>query len=1063
MTDRSTKSTIDELLDRAISAITRGDRATADALAGQVLAVDRNNSDAEELLANPGGGGEIRRLTMLFADLVDSTALSTRIDPEIYRTVVGRYRDLVTTIVNRFEGHIGSIRGDGLLAVFGHPIAHENDAHRAVQAGLDIINEVAVLSWRVKRRFGFDIDVRVGVHRGVVYLDIGQDDVYGLGANLAARVCSLAEPGSVAVSEAIEHVVHDRFELEERPPAPIKGVDEDIVHYRVIADRDVTAIARGPLVGREGELEYLSDSWRKAVAGSLSDPCIAFCGEGGIGKSRLAGAAVEMAKQSGAVVLDLYGSPFHTDIGLRPVRRLLERRCGIHRGSDPVESLGKLATEVEGYGISADVAVPLLAPVLGIGPESGYRPTPARAGKLYDQIAGAINEYLLACIGTGPGLVLVEDIHWFDEDTIEIVQALLQDKSGRLLVVVTGRQLPAAIDCAQTYSLGPLTDAEADTLIQALHFELTPAARASVRQRCDGIPLYIEEVVAKLKNLSEGTGESAQVPDTLYEALMARLQSSRHAPLVVEAAALVGRHIDHRLLASAVQLGTEKVDALLDEFTRGGVLQRIGPDSWRFRHELLREVAAELSPPSVRRRLHSRIGDALVGAADDTAPEWALVAHHYERAERFDEAVVACQNASANARQRGALIEARNHLTRALENVDRMPAGPTRDRNEVAVRLERGFLTSVATGHASTEAAAEFERCLQLVGDEPSSQLYATFTGLWSYYATRGDLHRATQLVEALRNLPDMPEWYEVANDVVLGVLATFRGEFRPARAMLESGATALDRIGSPQIEGAWFAPNDPLAGAHTFLGLLRFFEGDLAGAESAFALVEGHCKKLAFPHGPFTLCYGLAMETMARVEAGQLEEANQLVAEVAGRAEQHGFDEWAMISVCNQASLAARAALAAGETHAATLHAHIAAITAVVDAWRGADMKTFLGVYDGLLARLLIAVGMKSEARERAELALQMADETGIHFYDAELLRIRAHTYDDAHARHAELREAIELAQQQGHPVFELRAAADVFELVGESGRTVLEDALSHFPVDQTWPELARARALLR
>ena len=508
MTDRSTKSTIDELLDRAISATTRGDRATADALAGQVLAVDRNNRDAEELLANPSGGGEIRRLTMLFADLVDSTALSTRIDPEIYRTVVGRYRDLVTTIVNRFEGHIGSTRGDGLLAVFGHPTAHENDAHRAVQAGLDIINEVAVLSWRVKRRFGFDIDVRVGVHRGVVYLDIGQDDVYGLGANLAARVCSLAEPGTVAVSEAIERVVHDKFELEERPPAPIKGVDEYVVHYRVLADRDVTAMARGPLVGRAARTRVprptVGARPSRAPWPIRASP---FAGEGGIGKSRLAGAAVEMAKQSGAVVLDLYGSPFHTDIGLRPVRRLFERRCGIHRGSDPVESLGKLATELEAYGMSADVAVPLLAPVLGIGPESGYRPAPARAGKLYDQIAAAIKEYLLACVGSGPGLVLVEDIHWFDEDTIEIVEALLQDTSGRLLVVVNGRQLPTAIDCAHTFTLGPLTDAEADTLIQALHSELTPAARASVCERCDGIPLYIEEVVAKLKELSEATGE----------------------------------------------------------------------------------------------------------------------------------------------------------------------------------------------------------------------------------------------------------------------------------------------------------------------------------------------------------------------------------------------------------------------------------------------------------------------------------------------------------------------------------------------------------------------------
>jgi len=162
-------------------------------------------------------------------------------------------------------------------------------------------------------------------------------------------------------------------------------------------------------------------------------------------------------------------------------------------------------------------------------------------------------------------------------------------------------------------------------------------------------------------------------------------------------------------------------------------------------------------------------------------------------------------------------------------------------------------------------------------------------------------------------------------------------------------------------------------------------------------------------------------------------------------------------------APAAPAAAPAAGETDAATLQAHIAAITIVVDAWRAAEMKTFLGVYDGLLARLLIAVNMKDAARERVELALQMADETGMHFYDAELLRIRAHTYDDAQAHHAGLQAAIELARKQGSPAFELRAAADDFELVGESGRAALEDALSHFPVDQTWPELARARALLR
>jgi class 3 adenylate cyclase len=196
------RASIDELLDRAVAAINRGDRAAATALAGQVLAVDRGNADAEDLLTAPGSGGEIRRLTILFADLVDSTVLSTRVEPETYRMLVGRYREQVLAIVNRFEGHIGSTKGDGLLAVFGYPTAHENDVRRAVLAALEITREVATLSEQAQRRFGIEISGRVGVHRGLVYLDTAQDDVYGLAANLAARVSGLAPPGSVVVSEA---------------------------------------------------------------------------------------------------------------------------------------------------------------------------------------------------------------------------------------------------------------------------------------------------------------------------------------------------------------------------------------------------------------------------------------------------------------------------------------------------------------------------------------------------------------------------------------------------------------------------------------------------------------------------------------------------------------------------------------------------------------------------------------------------------------------------------------------------------------------------------------------
>ena len=317
MSDIQPQPTIDELLDRAVRAINLGDRETAVALAGQVLAVDDGNPDAEELLSAPSDHGEIRRLTILFADLVDSTELSTNIELEVYRTVVGRYRDEVIQVVNHYEGHIASTKGDGLLAVFGHPVAHENDAHRAVQAGLDITREIAALSTRVRRRFGFDISVRVGIHRGLVYLDTAQDDVYGLGANLASRMCSLAAPGTVAVSAAIGRVVDDSFELDALTPRAVKGVEDLIEHYRVVGERDVTTLADGPMVGRDGELAYLRQSWADAMAGTLATPGVAFRGEGGIGKTRIAATAVDIAQQAGAVVLGMFGSPFHTDVGLK--------------------------------------------------------------------------------------------------------------------------------------------------------------------------------------------------------------------------------------------------------------------------------------------------------------------------------------------------------------------------------------------------------------------------------------------------------------------------------------------------------------------------------------------------------------------------------------------------------------------------------------------------------------------------------------------------------------------------------------------------------------------------
>jgi class 3 adenylate cyclase/tetratricopeptide (TPR) repeat protein len=1058
VTDPRHPASIDELLDRAVEALNQGDRATADALAVQILAVDSGNIDAEELLSAAEDSGEIRRLTILFADLVNSTALSTQIEPEVYHLVVGSYKKLVRNAVDRYEGHIGSTKGDGLLAVFGHPLAHENDGQRAVLAGLDITREVSVLSGKVRQRFGFDIDVRVGVHRGVVYLDIDQDDVYGLGANLAARMCSLAAPGSVAVSATIAHIVRENFELDSLPAKPVKGVEGDIDHYRVIAERDSGEISRGPLIAREAEMQYLEKVWAEAESGTLTVPGVVFRGEAGIGKSRLAGAAIEMAERSHAIILGLFGSPFHTDVGLRPVRRMIERHCGIDRDTVPAERLRRLETEVVARGLDPSEFVPLLAPVLGISQRVGYQAAKAEGSKLFDQINIAVSQYLAACFGDRPGLLLVDDMHWFDEDTIDLVTSLMHNNSGRLLIVMTARELTSIPAGATIFDLKPLTDDESDALVLTLGPELDAGARAAIRRRCDGIPLYIEEVVTKIKEQPTDAAYSASVPDSIYEALFARLRSSENAVRVVEAAAICGGRFDRSLLVSASEIDERSVEQVIAELVKGRVFVPLDDKSYRFRHELLRELAAELSPPSLQRRLHGRIGDALAGAEGN--PDWPLIASHYHEAKRFEDAVSAYQRASADARRRGALGEARGHLDKAIEHVERIPAGDQRDKREISVRLERGFLATAAEGHTSPESLAEFERCLELTKGEPGPDLYAIFNALWFHYSARGDLRRGRQLTESMKMrsvvYPDAPT---AVSDAALGGLEAFHGALDLARSILEEAAIAVQTAGPPDVQ-TWYAPNDPIAGMYSLLAMTRFLQGDLPGAEASLTDMENRCRSLAFPRGPFSLCYGRSLDSWIHIEAGELDRAAELVNEVTVRSKQSGFDEWLMIAGSNKAVIDAKKVILTGNRKA--MGTHIQTLTAVTQVWRAAELRLWLAFYDAALVRLLIAARQLDAARAHVKLSLQMADETDIHFYDAELLRLRAQTSDNPAEQKADLLTAITLARRQGAGLFELRSATDYFEAVGEPAREVLTQVTQRLRDTTAWPELAHARALL-
>jgi class 3 adenylate cyclase len=1056
---------IDELLDRAFAAISEGDHATASVLAEQVLSIDRGNSDAEDLLAAPLDHGEIRRLTLLFADLVDSTALSTRIEPEVYRTAVGRYKDRVRDVIDRYGGYLGSTKGDGHMCVFGHPTAHENDVERAVLAGMDITREVARLSERLRRRFGFEIAVRVGVHRGTAYLDLEQNDVYGLAANMTARVCGLAPPGTVVVSAAVESLIRGNFELQELPAQSVKGIEEPVTPYLVVAEgTPVPPPGAGPLVGRQSELAHLRNSWSNAMEGVSNPAGLAFCGEAGIGKSRLAGAAVDLANRAGAVVLELNGSPFHTDVGLHPIRRLIERRCGIERDSSPTERLSRLAAEAQLRALASEQIIPLLAPVLGISPQAGYEPATADGHKLFGQIADGVRGYLLACADNGPALVLAEDMHWFDEDTVEVLDGLLANERGQLLVVMTSRDRSAlpSDERTEVMDLKPLTDLEADELIVALNPNMTPQAREAVRRRCDGVPLYIDEVVAKLTAQPTDAAESTRVPDTLYEALLARVRSSRNAIRVVEAAAIIGSQVDRPLLLRTVELSEHDVDDAIRELTDGRVLEPLDAATWRFRHELLREVATELSPPSLRRRMHGRVADALVASASAGTTDWRVVAGHCERADRYDDAASAYQRASREAQRRGGILEARGYLTRGLAQVESMDPGPTRDRREVQLRLRRGFLFSAAEGSSSLNAAADFERCLQLRESGLSDDLLATLTALYGYYAIRADLRHALQVLEAVRaGVSDGRGASWPTLTAGFGMVAWYRGEFDSARAKLEEAASKLHQVGSA-VFAAWFMPNDPIASVHTHLALARYIQGDLAGAEKSLTNTERRCDEVGLPQGPFSLSYARQLEVLMRIESRDLGQAAEVADELTSEAQRHGLDSWAIVGAAQKATIAALFALNAEPADATALHKHIATVTAIVDEWRAREIKSMITTYDGVIALLLIGTGQLAEARNRVDVGLALALETEMHYYDAELLRIRAHTLTDATKRTADLRAAIDLARRQGAYIFELRAAADDFELNGDPARQSLLDAVERFPVGSTWPELARARALL-
>jgi tetratricopeptide (TPR) repeat protein len=454
----------------------------------------------------------------------------------------------------------------------------------------------------------------------------------------------------------------------------------------------------------------------------------------------------------------------------------------------------------------------------------------------------------------------------------------------------------------------------------------------------------------------------------------------------------------------------------------------------------------------------------LIEGAAGIEPDWRVVARHFEFAQRFDDAVTAYQKASIDARRRGALQEALICLTNALDRLTQCKPGPARDRAEIHIRLERGFLAGAAQGSWSGEGPADLERCLELASaGMHEDELFASLYSLIGYYHPRAELRRAHDLLDSLSQQPVTAEraWSAPALSSTLGTVLWLEGDFEAARGHLLDALDARSAADPRELATAWWVATDPISAAHNYLALTYIMSGDLDRADIELAQSVRRCEELEYPQNAFNRAMTYFHEIWVRLESSRVDEAATLVSGMRSHAEASGLDLWLWVSATQNATTKALAELSAGADDA-VLTSRAENIVRRVDASRLMELNVYLTFHDAVIARLLIAAGSHDKARERLDMSLELAERSGMHFHDAELMRLRAHALAAPDAQRNALADALAFARRQGAMLFELRCLLDGFELLGDGDRSALAEVLCRFPGDARWPERVRAERIL-
>jgi class 3 adenylate cyclase/predicted ATPase len=1003
--------------------------------------------------APPALEGERRQLTVMFCDLVDSTTLAHRLDPEDLRDVVRAYQSTCARVIEHFDGFIAQYLGDGLLVYFGYPLAHEDDARRAVLAGLGIVKGLGPLNERLMREGGVWLSARVGIHTGpVVVGELGGpgDGALALGAtpNVAARIEGLADPDYVVVSDATHRLIQGSLASEDLGLRHVKGVHAPIRLYRVSdpgskypREGGKPATEPMPLVGRDDELRLLLGRWRQVEGGE--GQVVILCGEPGIGKSRLAEALRDAISRQGHCTITHRCSPYYRNTALYPVIEQLRHRLELRSEASPEAQIDQLEGLFAGQGRHPEDVVPLLAGLLSIPlPEGRYPPLNLSPQGQRQRTQEALMHWLLDESVSRPVLAVFEDLHWADPSTQELLTLLFdQVPTRRIMILLTFRPqfTPPWAGRSQftQLTLGGLGRRQVAAVIERVvgGRRLPEEVVDEIIAKTDGVPLFVEELtkmVLESGMLRERPGRyelrerlmPLDIPVTLQGSLMARLDRLDGAKEVAQLGATLGREFTYALIRAVSPLAEEALLQGLRRLVDSELIHQKGLPphaSYAFKHVLIQNAAYQSLLRRKRQGYHRSIATVLREQFPEVAeahPE--LLAYHCTEARLTEQAVLHWRQAGEKAMWRSACREAANHLANGLELLKGLPETPQRDQAELRLRTALGPALIAMKGYGAREVERSYARARELcreMGETP--ELAPVLVGLGAFYLLRAELETARDLAGQLlllaesRNDPDIRTMAHSG----MGVVLFYLGEFASTLAHLQQGIKLHD----PRRQRV-LAIQDPGVACLGWSAVALWIQGHpdqaLERGWSAVELARG----LAHP---FSLAFSLTWAARIHQARREPEAVARLADEAVALSTEQGFPFFVA-----QGTLMRGWALA----QQGRPEDGIAEMQRGIEVWQTTGAELGATYFSALLAEVYGQVGQPKRGLAELGLAHERAKRTGERWWEAELYRLEGELLMSrggarAHAERC-LRRALAIARGSRARSLELRAATSLTRL---------------------------------